>query len=297
MSVITEPAPVPNRLEVLVKYLRTRKDGETKARLTAVLSPAALQQGANDETGEDARSNALADGVLRAGQRLGITVVEGEFVRLAPHLEVAAENYPEALHRHLESTLLSASAPDDQRDVARTLAWFLIQDPAEPLQVGNVKQRVEDQLVASEHAQFSSLSNSTRFEQFTYWARYFGCAWRFKGKAEVVVPDPTGLLARYLPRLMQGNERISIQDLLARWRTPLPILEGGQIRDSVEEALRDPFRRPAEHLSRATSLALQRLRDQGRLRLERLADAPPLLLASWPDQQPISHVTWLGGAA
>jgi hypothetical protein len=297
MSVITEPAAVPNRLEVLVKYLRTRRDGEARTRLTAVLSPAALQQGGIDEDTEDSRSNALADGVLRAGQRLGITIVDGEVVHLAPHLQGADDEYPEALHRHLESTLLSATAPDDQRDVARTLAWFLIQDPAEPMQVGNVKLRVEEQVVDSEHTQFNNLSNSTRFEQFTYWARYLGCAWRFKGKAEVVVPDPTGLLVRYLPRLLKRNERISIQDLLGRWRTPLPILEGGEIRDSIEEALRGPYRRPAEHLSRATSFALQRLRDQGRLRLERLADAPPLLLSSWPDQQPVSHVTWLGGAA
>jgi hypothetical protein len=218
-------------------------------------------------------------------------------VHLAPGFQAAHDDQLEALRIHLENTLLSSAAPDDQRDVARTLAWFLTQNPAEPMQLGNVKQRVEDQLVEAEHAQFNNLSNSTRFEQFTYWARYFGCAWRFKGKAEVVIPDPTQLLTRYLPRLMQTGEQVTIQELVERWRTSLPVLEGGDIRNSVERALHEAYQRPAGVLSRATSLALLRLRDQGQLLLERPSDAPPLLLASWPEQQPVSHVTWLGGAA
>jgi hypothetical protein len=293
MSVITEAAPVPNRVEVVARYLRTRRDGETRKRLAALLSPPSLQR-ASDDPGEEGPSNALADALLRACQRLGVTVADGERVCLAPHLQSSDKSNAEALRCYLEDTLLSVNAPDDQRDVARTLAWFLAQNPAQPLQVGNVKQRIEEQLVESEDAQLNHLTNATRFEQFTYWARYLGCAWRFKVRTDLVVPDPTQLLARYLPRLLKIGEQVTLRVLLERWRTPLPILETGEIRTSLERTLRAEFQRPAEQLSPATSLALLRLQDRGQLRMERLADAPALLLASWPDRRPISHVTWLG---
>ena len=290
MSVIGEFAVLPNRVEVVYRYLQSQRDGEERKDLAALLSPPALQRTAVDD-GEESGGNATVDQLLRACQKLGVTVSgEDGRIRVAAQLRTDRDDASPKLLRHLETVLLSpaAAADADQADFPRTLAWFLTEDPAVPLELGNVKNRVEQQLG---HDVDVNLSNLSRFQNFVYWARYLGCAWRFQANREWVVPDPTRILERHLPNLLVRGERLPLSQLLDRWRGSIPVLEGGEARIAVERSLRDEYRRPDGQLSRSTSLALVRLRDRGVIQLDALSDATSLLLDTWPAPMPVSHVT------
>lgn len=270
MSVISRVAATPNRLEIIIRVL-ARCGDLTQDDLLSLLSPSSL-------AGDDAEDGpgATATNALAEAKRLGIVVEEraasgGTVLTLA---EPFRGRTPPSLLSYLEPILLdpATAAQFDQEDVPKALAWLLSQDPRAPIDLSSNLGPQTDGI----------LSSTGLAQQFAYWARFLGYAWHFAGQQKSwLVPDPTGALGRHLPALLSGAGEVRLDTLPATWATVCPVLEGGPLR---------PFDAFARRFSRATSLALLRLEQQGTVRLIRLADAPPALLALEETTQTYTHV-------
>jgi len=174
------------------------------------------------------------------------------------------------------------------------LAWFLSQDPTIPFVWGHnyANQVIEE--CGAESRSFE-LTNHSRFEQFVYWARYLGFAWRLDLEdSRAVLPDASHALARHLPSILPAKTPRTIQEVMAELARHLPVLEGGEARKRVESLLSPEKRRPPGQLSRSTSFALERLEIQRKVVLERVHDAPALNLDRASGPKAISHITWQG---
>lgn len=286
MSVISEFAVVPNRVEAVHRYLLERENGETADELRGMLSPPSLRGGDGSE---------YVDVLIRGCTKLGVIVQgDGNRLRVADALRTTSIQAATKLRVHLERVLLHPNEAEgaDQTEVPRVLAWFLTQDPTRPLEFENVKNRVDEQLGADAGA--LSLTNPQRFQNFVYWARYLGFAWRYKLDREWVVPDPTAALERHLPQVFPNNDAVPVSEALDRWHAVLPVLDGGEARVELERALHSGGPEPGV-LSRSTSLALERLRGRGMLRFDLRSDATVWSLDTWPQRSAVSHLAALRG--
>jgi hypothetical protein len=304
MSVISNLPATPNRVEIIVRYLDScGARGIARDQLMARVSPPALRRGngfgESDEpvAGQTTVAGAVLDEILRLGLAERYDDGGSEWIRAVglTSADRRADVPSEDFRSRLECVLFDPAAAEaaDQRQFAKALAWFLAQDPERPFDFGqNARQRIEEQCGPEVNA--FELTNASRAQNFFYWARYLGYAW-YAGVVNsppIIVPDPTSALERHLPRLMGGHRTLPFVDLMEAWSEPCPVLEGGVVRTAVEEILPAALRRPAGTLSRSTSLALQRLDRRGVIHLERQPDAPAIMLATWPDPLPISHITY-----
>lgn len=98
------------------------------------------------------------------------------------------------------------------------------------------------------------------------------------------VVDPTEAVARVVRDEFEPGRDVEIRDCLAALAEKLPVLDGGQFRQEVEEKMEERgFRRPPkDRLSRAMSHALYRLRIGGVIQLEELSDDPHQLRFDLP---------------
>ena len=82
---------------------------------------------------------------------------------------------------------------------------------------------------------------------------------------------------------------MDVDTFLSRLAAIYPVLEGGSIREEVEESRTAPL--PADdRLSTATSLALQRLADRGVIALDAVADAKARILDFGSGTKRVSRV-------
>ena len=294
MSVITNFPATPNRMKIVWSYVGRAGQGSIQGdELLGLLGPKALQARQSEDEGTSSGTT-IGDHVVTEMCTLGLLERRDDgSLAIGPN---APSGDDATLLAYLESRLLEPKEADrhGQKSFPLALAWFLIQDPATPLQWGqNYNKRVEDDCgVASGSFE---LSNHSRFEQFVYWARYLGFAWRLESQgANVVFPDPTNAIARHLPKVMGGNGRRPIQEVLLEIARLLPVLEGGTARAEVEALLSPNSHPPDGHISRSTSFALERLERQEMIRMDRVADAPALNLDRSTAPRAVSHITWQG---
>ncbi len=294
MSVITSWPAVPSRISIVWSYLKRAGPGGVNAEeFRCLFSPRSLQAGQHDD--EDERSGtSIADHVVNEMRNLGLVQsgMDGSFA-LAP----GAPNGDEGvLLTFLERRLLDPGEAElcGQKAFPLALAWFLVQDPAIPLSWGqNYSGQVQDDC-GRESGSFE-LTNHSAFEQFVYWARYLGFAWRLETLGvNVVFPDPTQGITRYLPAVTDAGRR-PIRDVMSALALRLPVLEGGTARAEIESRLPAAKRLLDGYLSRSTSLALERLELLGRIVLERVADAPAVSLDRATGPRAVSHITRRNG--
>ena len=290
MSVITTFPATPNRMKIVWSYVgRTGRGSIQTEELQRLLGPRALQAGQSEEEGASSGTT-IGDHVVSEMRNLGLLERRDDgSLAIGPNAPSGSEA---ALLAYLESRLLVPKEADrhGQKSFPLALAWFLIQDPANPLIWGqNYSKRVEDDC-GVESGSFE-LSNHSRFEQFVYWARYLGFAWRLESQGvNVVFPDPTNAIARHMPKVLGGNGRRPIQEVLAELARLLPVLEGGTARTEVEALLPPNSQIPDGHISRSTSFALERLERQDIIRMDRVDDAPALNLDRSGAPRAISHI-------
>jgi len=291
MSVVTSLTAVPNRMVIVWKYLMvTEKTGINESELARLLRPTSLQrrQGDSDED----RSATMVNEVLSEMQALGIVKRDkGGKITLK---SIISDGDNGKFLEYVEKRLLDPEIADKhgQGRFPGALVWFLVQDPTYPLKWSqNYIEQIEADCGANTSA--FDLTDVARFQQFAYWARYLGFAWRLElPDINVVFPDPTAAIVRHLPLVVAGQSQRPIQDVMNELANRLPVLEGGSARLAVESNLSPEKRRPEGQLSRSTSIALERLEVSGRLYMERIADAPAINLDTISGLRPVSHLTW-----
>lgn len=274
MSVLTSLEVVPSRVMAAVRYLDGR-EGVSDDEFRAALSPPSLGQ-----------SREAFGRFLNELKRLPLFEFEGGYWRLDSDTSGSTD-----VLRRLEWALLSPmelAKGSGNENLAPAVAWFLMQDPARPLSIGNWSGLVERDCPGEDSY---DLSNEERCRQFGYWAVFFGFGWRLEtGRGQTLVPDPTVALRRHLQEALDAGERVSPVDALMRIAMTSPVFEGGRVRESLQDLSNPQTPRPITTLSRSTSLALERLAEEGAIRLESDADAPAVTLDLWPDRRPITHV-------
>jgi hypothetical protein len=200
-----------------------------------------------------------------------------------------------ALQNYLEAKLLLPTEAEQygQPLFPYVLAWFLTQDPAVPLAFSsNLRQQVEAECGPRIGPQVGSeLGNHSNFENFVYWARYLGYGWRLQAANQaMVVPDPTAALERHVLTILKQRTEATVEGFMDVLGEYSPVLDGGQVREELDEVLPPEKQREEGTLSRTISLGLLQLELKGIIVLERRHDAPAVRLTSWPDERPVSHI-------
>lgn len=180
-------------------------------------------------------------------------------------------------------------------DFAKGVAWLLSQNiygfPS--TWSGGAENIANEQLVGEK-----ILQNDTRWNNLRYWARFLGFATGDSGSFQV---DPTLAIQEELPIIFAGRGELPAEDFIHALAEHLPVLDGGVMRQKLEEKLNvTTWRKPAEgHLSMSLSLALQRLDLSSTLRLTGSADAKSsyrLTGRNYRTWKGFESVRWNGGA-
>ena len=293
MSVMTSFPVTPNRIKIIWEYVGSADVKSVDAgELRNLLAPPSLRR--TDPQGEETGpGRTMGDDVVDEMCTLGLLERSGKGT--LKRASGSPKNGEPDLLGWLEQRLLDPLSAERfrQRSFPMALSWVLTNDPLKPLEWGrNYKEEVSTD--CGDDIDSYDLTNEQRWQQLVYWARYFGLAWRMTAdRSNVVIPDPTGALARHLPSTSAVRGQSSISRVISEVAVGLPVLEGGTARIEVESRLPAQRQRLEEHLSRSTSFALERLERRGQVRLERLADAPALNLDLGSGPRPISHISWL----
>ena len=293
MSVITSFGATPNRLGIALKFVAScGQEGVVTDILQQTLLPGALARSqAEDET---LGGSAIGTEVVTELRNLALlTLSDGSSLKLSPEANDLSESrFVELLREWLCNP--GEAAKRGQRNFPRALSWFLCQDPALPLPWEDNYSGIVNEDCGHEDVPFE-LTNGARCNQFVYWARFLGFAWRLSiDRRNTVIPDPTRAIAESLGSWEEMTEWQPIEQVLHRLAVDLPVLEGGAVRNDIESKLVTAKQRPEGHISRSTSFALRRLQRNRQIQLDRMADAQAMNLDFGAELRAVSHLKWTG---
>ena len=293
MSVITSITATPNRLRIALKFVAScGPEGVVTDVLQQTLLPGALAKSQTDD--ETQGGSSIGSEVVNELRNLGLlTLSDGDSLKLSPEAtDLSESRFVEPLREWLCSP--GEAAKRGQRNFPRALAWFLCQDPASPLSWEDNYSGLVNEDCGHEEVPFD-LTNRARCNQFVYWARFLGFAWRLSlDGRNTVIPDPTSAIAESLSSWKEITDWQPIEHVLHKLAVDLPVLEGGVARDDLESKLVMAKQRPEGHVSRSTSFALRRLERNRQVQLDRIADAKAMNLAFGAELRAISHLRWIG---
>jgi hypothetical protein len=255
-----------------------------------LLTPSALTAGDNDEY--DLAAKTLAE--------LGIVTVAEGTVALTPTArtlsidDVAGFNILlrlASLDRARNAGLAESDDLGGPKDLVRALAWFLTQDPAEPLDWGLVGHLQENVFPGHLPPPFA---NSSRWDRFVYWAPALGLAaqpLQGDGTAAKLVPDCTTAVRETVLNSWEKGESVSPSNALSRIIAELPVLPGGAYSQSLGLTV------PEGGVSPSLSNALLTGDEAGWITLDRQSDAVDVtfLTGARGARVEVSQITVNGG--
>ena len=291
MSVVTSVTATPNRLYAVWELLDGSPKGMTQTEIASQVTPPSLSRVRRDDDPD--RQGAILPEVLSELRNLHV-IESGDEGRFMLTDQVRRMTSSQKFH-FLEDQIVQPRLADGNRQVrvCQALAWLLTRDPLDPLPwQGGLRSEVEDDCGSP-----LDLTDEARSQQFIYWARHLGFAWRLRtargSSREVVVVDPTEAVRRHLGRVASLVKQTPVAETLRLLAESLPLIDGGTARTEIDARLANP-RRPTT-VSRSLSLAFLRLEQSSELRLENLSDAPSMELDDGTTARPVSHLTWIGG--
>lgn len=313
MSILEIPELSPGRARAVVRHLISLDSQRQRSELLeALLSPPSLPVAGLDD--DDGRGDAAPDGdppeapdrrtsgqtmiakVLSGGERMGlVTRDEGE-IALNPALPREARS-PGTADSRLPLTLAElvfSSANATNHELARVIAWYLMQDPLQPPHNETVVHEALGRTPALKER--FGLTNVS-YGQFEDWVCFLGFAWAHisPDRKRAITPDPTPYLRSVIDGVFAAAEADSLPFavLSERLARECPVLEGGALRREVE-VLAGSEPEP-NTLSPATSQAWLRLEDERRVELVRKADAAnPVILNDGGTMLQVAEVRLLG---
>jgi len=177
----------------------------------------------------------------------------------------------------------NAAKESVQGDVPFYIAIFLCFDPYEPVLFGKeIFFKMVDQLLEEKFEPISSskFKNANHVGNFTYWMHYLGFASKgFVSKSgerntwpTYFFPDPTEAIAGNLNSIFSSTKKMHIEDFQKSLAESLPVLEGGSVRNIVENKTKGNKLRKENNFSKSTSLALKRLDLRGLINFDTPSD-------------------------
>jgi len=192
-------------------------------------------------------------------------------------------------------------------DFARGVAWILAQDIYKFPSIWNVEKGSGKpldplkyvEILQNHQCSATVIQNGNRWNDLRFWTRYLGFA---SGDSATFQIDPTVAVREALPSIFGAHKELPAKDFLLALASRLPVLDFGNYRKEVENALNETYwRKPSEgHLSMSLSFALRRLDLEKTIRLLGKADTGSsyrLTGRNYRTWLGFETVAWKGGKA
>ncbi|MDQ8206667.1 protein DpdG [Coraliomargarita sp. SDUM461003] len=187
-------------------------------------------------------------------------------------------------------------------DFCRATAWLLAQDvyTFDCNSWSEAQPRIHHQM--GEDANLIA-QNDTRWSGFKDWVTYLGFAsnGRFPVSGSLLI-DPTNAIRDSLPQVFGEIKTLQADQFLSGLADCLPVVDGGEYRDDLEERLKTAtgehawHPQPSGQLSTSLSRAILRLESLGILKCENKSDAPVRMILTGRNGSIVgtySHLTLL----
>ncbi len=278
MSIISNVTAEPNRLEMVLEYLKSTKRQYTKQELEDVFSPSNGRGGSS-----------IFREVYIVLESLGLVKIENDLVKLN------LPNTKQTIAKIIKEAIFNKDFLE-RDNMAFAIAWLQTQNSIKALNwsdsIGNVvKSDLNDEYQELD----LTGTDATRWKHFGYWCIYLGFATKiYIAEKTYICPDPTDAISIELKNIFTKTKELTIKDFLISLSTILPVLEQGHVRKKINESIREGLQLSENILSIATSLALLRLQEQNKIKLEHKSDADSMSIQNEHNNEIISHIIYLG---
>lgn len=280
MSIIGTPTSAPNRVEMMLDFLKNTKKQYTKDELEILFSPPKGKQN------EDAKGSTFKE-VYAVVESLGLIQIKDDQIILT---------LPDKKRPYREIIKEIIFNPDFIKNdkFAYAVAWLQTQKSIENLGWQDVVKNIINQDFNDNFGDFNLTSN-LRWQHFGYWCIYLGLANIITiSDKDYICPDPTEAINNELAYVFKEKKELPIRDVMNRLSKALPILEFGHIRKDLNESIREGLYLADNQLSFATSLAFFRLEERQQIKLHHKSDAESMSLQNGDGSEVISHIIYLG---
>jgi len=273
MNIASKSTATPNRVEMLLEFIKSENKQYTKKELQELFSP---------------QSDSVFKDNFSVLENLELITIENDIVKLNMDYKKITT------YQVLKNSIFNDEFMYKDNFIY-ALAWLMIQDSSSIEQLewsGQVNTLIRSDLNNSLGE--LDLTSNPPWQNFYYWCNYFGFANKsFIGKNIYIMPDPTEAISYELKFIFNDSKELKINDFLKRLSSKIPVLELGSARNKVLENIREGLHLSENQLSYATSLALLRLEERQVIKLEQKSDADSMTLKSL-NNQIISHILYLG---
>ena len=272
MSIIGNFTAQPNRVEMLIDFLKKDKKLYRKSDLEERFSP---------------KSSSVFREVYGIVESLKLVEIEKDMVKLK------IENSKQVTSQIIKEAIFK----DDfmkKDEFALALSWLLVQN-TESLNSLEWSGQV-NHMVLKDLNEELDLTNNSRWQHFGYWAIYLGFATKISiAKKDYLCPDPTEAIEYEFKKVFKESKELLIRDFFEYLSKEIPVLEFGSVRSRIMDRAREGLQLPDNLLSFSTSLALLRLEKRGLISLEHKSDADSFSLQNNSENSRIiSHIVYRG---
>ncbi len=276
MSIISNFTAEPNRLEMVIKYLKGTKKQYTKQELEDIFSPSNARGGSS-----------VFREVYTVLEALGLLKVDNDLITL---------NLPKTKQPILLTIRDAIFNKEflEKDDFSLALTWLQTQNSIKNLDWSDSVTNIVNGDLNDDYLELD-LTNNSRWQHFGYWCIYLGFATKvYIAEKTYLCPDPTEAINDEIKNIFTKNKEIQIKEFFLALSRVLPVLEYGSIRIKINESIREGLQLPEDTLSKSTSLALLRLERRNIIKLIHKADADSVLIQDGNKNKTISHIAYLG---
>jgi hypothetical protein len=304
MAVLNPPRTLPGLGRAIVNHLLDARRSSTEDDLVTAFKPDGLN---TDATAADGVRNTISsmraidvletssDGTLRLGDK--VPVPKTPFTTEQFRRVLQARVFDLGRDGDVWVTQAGDAHTSGARDLNRALTWVMAQDAlGQPLSWTDNLQTMQAKQFRTNNRQAWAITNDTRWTAASRWIPALGLA------TPSIMKDRSGLVP--LPVTAVGDalmnvpeERIGLQDLLARIGQALPVLHGGSMRTGLVSLLgTDPdLGIVADCADSSVGQALRILEERGRVEFETLPDAQGIRLSRFDTARQTHAIVKAGG--
>jgi len=274
MNIASKSTATPNRVEILLEFIKDEKKQYTKKELQELFSP---------------QSDSVFKDNFSILDSLQLIKIENDIVNLN------IEKFKYSIVEVIKNAIFNDEFVYKDNFVY-ALAWLMIQDSDSIIGL-DFSAQVNNIIMEDLNKNFSELdlTSNASWQNFYYWCSYLGFATKsFISKKSYIIPDPTDAIAYELGLIFNEKKELTIDGFLKKLALKIPVLEFGSARIKIMENTREGLSLTENQISFATSLALLRLEARGIIKLKQKSDAYSMSLSNSNEKRIISHILYLG---
>lgn len=282
MSIISNVTAEPIRLEMFIEYMKKTTRQHTKNELDILFSPP------NGKQNITSKASTFKD-VFSIAESLGFIELEDDTVKLK------LSNNKISVSEVIKTAIFNKEFMNKD-NMAFAISWLQTQNEIEDLHwSAKIIDVVNNDLPEEYQGLDLTGTDATRWRHFGYWCVYLGFATKvYIAEKIFICPDPTEAINNELNSIFVKTKELNIKEFFRLLSITLPVLEYGNIRNIINESVREGLQLPEDTLSKSTSLALLRLKNRNIIKLIHKSDADSVLIQDGRKNKTISHIKYLG---